>query len=141
MEKRIDKALLAKGQSKIIHYQREYEDEIMSHEVSQFTNEQNDIALNSRPLSHTNDPATSFDAADKLIKSGALSKQEKKVLSKIKWYKKGFGYGENFTARELSIIAKLDYHLIQRRLSGLRDKGKIERTGEKRDNGKVWRLI
>lgn len=98
------------------------------------------------PLSHTNDPQTSYDAADKLIKSGALNRQENEVLGAARHYYNRLGRID-FTARELAnwteqspIHNHLTYHLIQRRLSGLHNKSKIERTGEKRNGCMVWRI-
>ena len=99
------------------------------------------------PLSHTNDPQTSYNAADKMIKSGKLSSQEKLVFDAIRDYltSKVVYADLTFTARELSDTTNIDYHLIQRRLSGLNNKGKIERVmvGHKvisRNGCCVWRL-
>jgi len=109
------------------------------------------------PLSHTNDPQTSFDAADKMIKSGKLKNQWQIVHRGITHYLIG-SHQENFTAKE---VAKwmlghepTNYYMIQRRLSDLRNKGKIERINSKgetyvenkgqkpliRDGCCVWRL-
>lgn len=91
-----------------------------------------------KPLAHTNDPITSFDAADKIVKSGALSRQEKQVHKAIV---KFFSVPNRpFTARGLAFVSNIDYFVIQRRLSGLHNKGKIQRTGEKRDGCCVWRI-
>ena len=92
------------------------------------------------PLSHTDDPQTSYDAADKMIKSGKLSGQESLVLAAIKDFMY-CGYRSNFTARELSDATNIDYHLIQRRKSGLEDKGRIKRTGKERNGYCVYELI
>ena len=95
------------------------------------------------PLAHTNDPITSFEAGDKMVKNGWLNKQENDVLWAIFWYVEH--YAKDFTAKELTHggygSRKLNYFTIQRRLSGLQNKSKIERTGEKRDGCCVWRLI
>jgi len=89
-------------------------------------------------LCHRTDPQTSHDAAAKIVESGKLNKQEGAVLEAIWWHK---AYRSNtFTAKELNHYSELDYYIIQRRLSGLQKKGKIERTGEKRDGCCVWRL-
>jgi len=93
-----------------------------------------------KPLSHTNDPTTSYKAADKMVKSGALSRQEQEVWETIKYHVNNTFY-KTFTAKELVGWRHLDYYLIQRRLSGLRNKGRIERTGEKRNGCMVWRII
>jgi len=99
-----------------------------------------------QPLSHTNDPQTSYDAAEK----ANLSDQEYEVYVAILNYK-----GANFTAKELSEQSGLNYWTIQRRLSGLRTKGKIKRVEyrehispvtyvlrySRRDGCCVWRLV
>lgn len=101
-----------------------------------------------RPLSHTGDPETSYKAADRMIESGKLSRQERavwKVICDITTNHQLESYAcsgaEDFTAKELSNWSGIDYYTIQRRLSGLRHKGKIEHTGEKRNNCCVWRII
>ncbi len=97
--------------------------------------------FNQSPLSKTHDPDTSFKAAQKMIDSGELSRQEEFVLNLIKQvHDYNPHYHPDITARELSITTGEDYHLIQRRLSGLNNKCKIERTGETRNGGKVWML-
>jgi hypothetical protein len=85
------------------------------------------LPLFDRPLSHTNDPATSYEAADKMVKSGELNRQEQEVYANLKKYQR-YAYYSNYslTAKELSEIAKLDYFMIQRRISGLIQKGKVE---------------
>lgn len=96
--------------------------------------------IETKTLFHKNDPETSEIAADKLIESGALSRQEQRVWDEICWWI-AHRYPE-FTAKDLAHYADadIDYYTIQRRLSGLRNKGKIERTGEKRGGCMVWRL-
>ena len=102
-----------------------------------------------RPLSHTGDPETSYIAADKMVKSGALNKQEWDIMFAIRRYKNVYACDmksfcpehEDFTARELSNYSGINYYTIQRRLSSLRHKGKIERTGEKRNGCAVWAVI
>lgn len=90
------------------------------------------------PIAHRDDPITSYEAGDKMLRSGKLQKQENEVLELIKhfvnWCK------PTFTAKELSNNGFYGYFIIQRRLSGLHRKGKIERTGEKRRGCAVWRL-
>lgn len=99
------------------------------------------------------DPITSHIAADKMVKSGALSRQEWLIFKEVKdiiWP------DNNWTASELAdetLVVELDYHTIQRRLSGLHNKGKIERLNTeggtykegdelmKRDDCAVWRLL
>lgn len=101
-----------------------------------------------RPLAHTGDVATSFEAADGMIESGKLNKQEQavwKVICDITTNHQFETYAcsgaEDFTAKELSNWSGTDYYTIQRRLSGLFHKGKIERTGEKRNGCCVWRIV
>lgn len=94
-------------------------------------------------LCRRGDPETSYEAAEKMVKSGNLNRQEQKVLNAIKthlYWRKHFGESKDFTAKELNYSRGINYYTIQRRLSGLHNKGKIERTGEKRDGCMVWRL-
>ena len=91
------------------------------------------------PLARDSDPITSHEAAEKMVKSGKLNKQESLVYSKIKQLFNWFPFKTDFTARDLESVY-LDYYIAQRRLSGLHYKGKIERTNEKRDGCAVWRL-
>lgn len=105
-------------------------------------------------LAHRDDPQTSYEAAEKLVKLGKLTKQEQQVLNGIKSFLKEFRFMSDFTAKELKVFY-LDYYVTQRRLSGLRNKGKIDRLNTKggiyiegkgqelmkRDNCAVWRLL
>lgn len=95
-----------------------------------------------KALAHKSDPQTSYDAAEKMVKSGALSRQEEQVLETIKFRLsfEPYTWKSDFTAKELATTSVVDYYTIQRRLSGLHNKGKIERTGEKRGACMVWRL-
>ena len=99
--------------------------------------------IETKTLFHRNDPETSEAAADKMIKSGALSKQENEIYNDITRYVIDCAH-KDFTAKELALWLIGNhiktYFTIQRRLSGLHNKGKIERTGEKRDGCAVWRL-
>ena len=74
--------------------------------------------LYQQPLSHTKDPQTSDEAAEK----ANLNDQEYEVYIAIKNYGR-----KDFTAKELSKRSGLNYWTIQRRLSGLRNKDKIKR--------------
>jgi len=91
------------------------------------------------PLSHTNDPISSYEAADKMIKSGELNRQEQRVWKAIRLLHKTTRC-DNFTAKELNYWTGIGYFIIQRRLSGLHNKGKIKRIGEKRNGCCVWCL-
>lgn len=111
-----------------------------------------------KTLFHRNDPETSYEAADRMVKSGALSRQEQKVYAKIVLYLDRIRFPRNkgITAKELAHLSGLNYYTIQRRISGLRDRGKIERIQigqerigatdlfkpiyKKRDGCCVWRL-
>ncbi len=107
---------------------------------------------NASPLAHRNDPITSFEAGDKMIKSGKLNRQENLVLSYIKaWCDTVNNF--KFTAKDLAYCG-IDYYVVQRRLNGLCQKSKIERLNTegtayqenkgqelmKRDKCAVWRL-
>jgi len=96
-----------------------------------------------KTLYHRSDPETSRVAAAKMVQSGALSKQEDDVMAAIHLCPGSSMNSFNFTAKELTewTFVDIDYYVIQRRLSGLREKGKIRRTGEKRDGCCVWELI
>jgi hypothetical protein len=89
-------------------------------------------------LCHRDDPETSFDAAERLIRSGELNRQEKLVCNAILDYAAGL-HGFDFTAKELAAQSNLDYYMISRRLSGLEGKV-IERTMFRRNHSAVWRL-
>lgn len=94
-------------------------------------------------LSHTNDPATSYAAAKEMVESGKLNRQEQEIWSAFLGLRGCWGWN-GCTAKELARYMsggnERNYYTIQRRLSGLHNKGKIERTGEKRDGCCVWRL-
>lgn len=106
-----------------------------------------------RPLAHRNDPITSYEAADKMVKSGALNRQEEGVYNDMRRYIIDC-FHKDVTARELAEwCISNDYYTIQHRLSGLHNKGKIERVQsglrsvrsgnlipKKRDGCCVWRL-
>jgi len=102
------------------------------------------------PLARDKDVITSHEAAEKMIKSGNLERQERLVLITIQDVCAVLGTRE-FTPKEIvRINDRFAYHTIQRRLSGLRNKGKIERISinnngkppwKKRDGCCVWRLL
>lgn len=101
-------------------------------------------------LCRKQNPQTSRDAAEKMIKSGKLNFQEEVVYEAIYDYVKYFQ--DDFTAKNIAERSNANYYTIQRRLSGLRVKDKIERvfigydkkTGryiyKKRDGCCIWRL-
>jgi hypothetical protein len=97
-------------------------------------------------LCRTNNPQTSKDAAEKMVKSGALSRQEKKVYDEIVKYVQ---IRKQFTTKDIALnMSKYSYwsydkcyDICRKRFSGLRDRGKIEITGDKRDGCRVWRLL
>ena len=99
-------------------------------------------------LSHSTDPQTSRDAAEKLVKSGRLSKQQEGVFNDISRYIVE-AHHKDFTAKELAKWLcgnKINnYYTISRRLNELEKKGKTERVYigyslVKRDNCAVWKL-
>ena len=86
-------------------------------------------------LCHANDPETSHKAAEKIVKSGKLERQERLVLITIEDICKTLAK-DNFTPKEIAKWNdRFSYSTIQRRLSGLHRKGKIERLSE---DGTVW---
>ena len=94
-------------------------------------------------LARAKDVMTSHDAADKLVKSGRLNEQERNIMFAIQmWTKNG---GEDFTTKDIATCISWctydkAYDICRKRFSGLRNKGKIERTGKKRDGCYVERL-
>ena len=90
-----------------------------------------------QPLVHSRDPITSFEAADKLVESRALSRQEDEVWKAIKTFLSDWPFND-FTAKTLT--SYVNYYTAQRRLSGLYNKGLIERTGERRNGCMAWRI-
>lgn len=108
------------------------------------------------PLSHRDDPITSDEAAEKMVESGKLALQEQLIWGLI-LHRTIYCNVEDFTAKELDIFSSCDtdYYTIQRRLSGLHRKGKIERVqykenvspytfvyrNLKRDGCCVWKLV
>lgn len=104
-------------------------------------------------LCHKSDPDTSHEAAQKMIESGKLNKQEDEVyqaiLTEYKYRKSNPYFPFTFTAKELP---GLNYFTVQRRLSGLERNLKIKRIikgykpdgkpiYKKRDSCCVWRLL
>ena len=98
--------------------------------------------LQAKLLCHKDGPDTSRQAAQKMVESGKLNKQELMVKYQISLFLHRTKYSD-FTAKELAqftLSPLCTYHTIQRRLSGLYRKGKITRTGKKRNGCAVWRL-
>lgn len=98
-----------------------------------------DYKKNALPLAHRDDPITSYEAADKMIESGKLSRRQEEVYQAIIETLANSTLN-TFTPKFIALWSGVDYHEIQRRLNELRQKSKIERTGEKRDGCCVWRL-
>lgn len=101
-----------------------------------------------RTLFHKTDPETSYEAADRMVKSGALSRQEDEVYEAMLFYLSATaGFSSDFTTKDIALqMAKglhayfKCYDICRKRFSGLHNKGKIERTGAKRDGCCVWGL-
>lgn len=70
------------------------------------------------PLSRDWDPASSFEAADKLARSGKWRKQKAAVL-------KSLSENEGSTSAELAVIMAVDRHLTARRLPELKNQGYV----------------
>lgn len=111
--------------------------------------------VDAKTLFHKADPDTSKEAAEDMVKSGRLSRQERLVLITIEDVCAALGK-KDFTPKEIvRWDSRFSYHIIQRRLSGLHNKGKIERIQiegikthpagnpvyKKRDGCCVWRIV
>ena len=93
-------------------------------------------------LARAKDPETSHEAAEKMVVSGALNKQEQEVYDAILRYAIMF---PDFTTKDIAIVMLSmpywkAYDICRRRFSGLERNGKIELTGDQRDGCRVWRL-
>ena len=76
------------------------------------------------PSSKTNDPLPSFEAADRVNKSGARQANIERVYKAVQRH-------QGFTSHELSYIVDLERHETARRLSDLKNMG-LARQGPKR---------
>ncbi len=95
-------------------------------------------------LARKENPQTSKDAAEKMVKSGELNRQEQAVYGGI------LGYVRNHTKKDFTTkdIVRYwwpatyynAYDICRKRFSGLQMKGKIELTGDRRDGCRVFRL-
>ena len=96
-------------------------------------------------LARTNDPQTSKDAAENIVKSGALNRQENNVYYVIIRYNKILG---DFTTKDIAVWMAGFFHLpydkaydiCRKRFSGLENKGKIELAGGRHDGCRIWKL-
>jgi len=98
-------------------------------------------------LARKENPQTSKDAAEKMVKSGALNRQEKWIYNLIMKYVNSHPLerDKTFTTKDIAGWTRAyaydkAYDICRKRFSGLRDKGKIELTGGRRDGCRVWRL-
>ena len=99
------------------------------------------------PLSHTNDPLTSFKSAEEIVKSGIFHYSVEQVRDAIKRYCNVFGL--DFTAKEVAeFISKEDeidyyklYITIQKRKSILKNAAFIKETDREREGCTVWELV
>ena len=93
--------------------------------------------LQAPPLSHRDDPLTSYDAAEKMIASGKLKRELKMIVRLI------IDSGrKDFTALELAGgVRDQNYYVIQKRLSVLERKDLIVHTKEVRQGHLAWRLV
>jgi len=100
------------------------------------------------PLAHRNDPDTSFEAADKMVKSGKFQYSVNKVREAIKRYQRVM-MRPDFNAKELALFIsdeeQIDYfrlyYVIEKRLSVLEKENMIKRTNLERNNCQVWQII
>lgn len=131
-------------------------------QLSEFVRKGKNAQSEINKLCRTNDPQTSKDAAQRMVESGKLSRQEQQVYNTISKYMRYAPvlYGlKDFTTKDIaswmtSLTYDKAYDICRRRFSGLQDKGKIEpivREGiltitgrtvyERRDGCRVWRLL
>lgn len=78
------------------------------------------LPLFCEPLSHSRDPVTSFEAAERLYRSGKLNGQCKAVFKALR-------SNSGATSAELAKKMSVDRHLPARRLPDLARQGLIER--------------
>jgi len=108
-----------------------------------------------RKLARTDDPQTSKDAAEKVVKSGELNRQEQVVCGAIERYTSHANHNSKYIDFTTKDIARWitdysygkAYDICRKRFSGLKRKGKIELVYEndwifnkRRDGCRVWRL-
>lgn len=101
-----------------------------------------------QPVAHTDDPQTSYKAADKLVKSGIFHYSVEQVRDAIKRYCNVM-MRPDFTAKEVAdFISKEDridyfklYIVIQKRKSILKNQGFIKETDREREERVVWELV
>ena len=86
-----------------------------------------------KTLARTENPQTSKDAAEKMVKSGALNRQEKWIYNLIMKYVNSHPLerDKTFTTKDVAIwMLPMPYHkaydICRKRFSGLQMKGKIE---------------
>jgi hypothetical protein len=77
-----------------------------------------------RPLSHRNNSLGSYQAEDRVLKSGKLQEQIAAVYNALKRY-------PNTTSAELTRLSDLDRYMVARRLPVLAGRGLIERGPER----------
>lgn len=77
------------------------------------------------PLSHRNDPLSSYRAADRSIRSGRIRNQTQKVLAAVREL-------QGQTSWELAVRIGCDRHMPARRLAALARRGLIRRGPLKR---------
>lgn len=100
------------------------------------------------PIAKTNDPPASYAAGDRMIRTGALSKQEREVYKACKDYCV-VPFHEDFTAKDIAGMLSTGktheyqeyYFKVQRRFCGLKRKCKIVRTNKKREDCHTWELV
>jgi hypothetical protein len=100
------------------------------------------------PIAHRDDPRTSYAAGDRMIRNGELSRQEREVFKACKDYCV-VPFHTDFTAKDIAGMLSIgksheyneNYHKVQRRFTGLKNKGKIVRTNQIREDCHVWEIV
>ena len=90
----------------------------------------NQLSLTLPPVSHSGDPGTSRRAEAKINKTGQRATHAAVILAAVR-------KNPGCTAPELMVVTRLGEYQIRRRLSDLREIGRVNREHE-RDGNSCW---
>ncbi len=93
---------------------------------------------------HRNDPDTSVQAARGA--QGLAERHKAVIITILVFWGEVDSTREGLTSQEIADYCELDYHQVARRMSDLREDGKVQASGETRRSpgGRraiVWRLV